>query len=189
MTTHVDQGFPTNKKFQPKQLTNHKIAGTKCLSLILLEKSKMKSWLTPSSTPNFPIFVSSEKWRHDLGWRYMSTEDFPPIKNSNLKKWPIRKLWTQNASLSAGIYNKHHGEGVSTKKEASRGGRIILWEMYDWWLVNLFTPTVTQFHVSLHAGDNDYGWQNVNVPELSCATWLASLPSPFASACIPGGRY
>ena len=30
--TSFDQGFSTNKKFQPKKLTNQKTAGTKCLS-------------------------------------------------------------------------------------------------------------------------------------------------------------
>ena len=34
----------------------------------------------------------SGEWRHDPGWRRMSTEDFPSIKNHDIKNWPIRKL-------------------------------------------------------------------------------------------------
>ena len=34
VTTNVDQGLSTNKKFQPKNLTNQKTAGTKCFSLV-----------------------------------------------------------------------------------------------------------------------------------------------------------
>ena len=32
MTSRIDQGFSTNQKFQPKNSTNQKTAGTKCLS-------------------------------------------------------------------------------------------------------------------------------------------------------------
>ena len=35
MTTNADQGFSTNQKFQPKKLTDHKTAGTKCLSPVV----------------------------------------------------------------------------------------------------------------------------------------------------------
>ena len=34
MTTNVDQGFSTNQKFQPKNVTNQKTAGTECHSTV-----------------------------------------------------------------------------------------------------------------------------------------------------------
>ena len=98
-----DQGSSTNKKIQPKELTNRKTAGTTRLFLqgfSTNQNSNLKDW---------PI-------RKLRARNVFFSKDFPPIKNSNLKNWPVRKLRARNVSLGTCSCLFFFSENIQHKK-------------------------------------------------------------------------